>query len=45
VEDDTLPDRFKTVPLEEMLREYYEIRGWDERGVPTEARLKRLELL
>ena len=45
VEDDTLPERFKTFPLEEMLREYYEIRGWDERGVPTEARLKRLELL
>jgi aldehyde:ferredoxin oxidoreductase len=28
-----------------MLEDYYEIRGWDrERGIPTEERLKSLEI-
>jgi aldehyde:ferredoxin oxidoreductase len=30
--------------LEEMLSAYYEVRGWSEEGIPTEARLKRLGL-
>jgi aldehyde:ferredoxin oxidoreductase len=44
-EDDTLPRRFFEEPIEEgkilkredfnqLLAEYYELRGWDERGVP-----------
>lgn len=28
-----------------MLKEYYEVRGWDPAGVPTEATLKRLQLV
>lgn len=55
--DDTLPQRFldtplkkgfskdQTVPLEEMLKTYYKIRQWDEKGVPTEEKLKQLGLL
>jgi aldehyde:ferredoxin oxidoreductase len=53
-EDDTLPERFlkeplpdggaegQTVNLEEMLKEYYEYRGWDENGAPTIETLRRL---
>ena len=44
-EDDTLPRRFFEEPIEEgkilkredfdrLLAEYYELRGWDRRGVP-----------
>ena len=52
--DDTLPERFlkeplpdggaegQTVNLEEMLKEYYEYRGWDENGAPTIETLRRL---
>lgn len=55
--DDTLPDRMlkepvaggpskgHTVRLESMLAEYYQFRGWDENGVPGEAKLKELGLL
>ena len=54
--DDTLPDRLlktrqdkndpKTVvPLDKMLPAYYRTRGWDERGVPTDKKLKRLEII
>lgn len=54
--DDTLPDRFlkegrasdpekKTVPLEKMLDNYYEIRGFDSNGIPTEETLKRLDII
>ncbi len=32
------------VKLSEMLGEYYKIRGWNEKGVPTKQRLKRLGL-
>ena len=50
---DTLPKRLtdvpqdkanpKTkVPLEQMKKTYYKARGWDEKGVPTEATLKKL---
>jgi len=53
-EDDTLPERFFTVPANgriidhaEFLRtrtEYYRMRGWDDNGVPTARTLKRLGL-
>ncbi len=45
-EDDTLPDRFtkdvlsegdskdQVVPVHDMVKEYYRIKGWDENGVP-----------
>ncbi len=54
--DDTLPERLlkepmpegpakgKVHPLEEMLKVYYEKRGYDEEGHPTEEKLKELEL-
>jgi aldehyde:ferredoxin oxidoreductase len=54
--DDTLPERLlkdpiKTGPakgevnhLDQMLPEYYAMRGWDEVGVPTKAKLKELAL-
>ena len=53
-EDDTLPKRLlkdaaKTGPakgsvnrLEEMLPQYYELRGWDAEGVPTDETLSKL---
>lgn len=56
-EDDTLPKRFLEEPmpegptkghvckLAEMLPEYYELRGWDSEGKPTEAKLRELGLL
>jgi aldehyde:ferredoxin oxidoreductase len=44
VADDALPERFSDVPLKEMLKEYYEIRGWDSSGVPQADKLKLLEL-
>ncbi|MHA1612405.1 MAG: aldehyde ferredoxin oxidoreductase family protein [Promethearchaeota archaeon] len=55
-EDDTLPKRFleevmdtgfsknKTVPLKQMLINYYSARGWDQNGIPTIDRLKKLDL-
>jgi aldehyde:ferredoxin oxidoreductase len=55
-EDDTLPERLLKMPvpegpakgmvsrLPEMLPEYYQLRGWDENGIPTEQRLKELQL-
>jgi aldehyde:ferredoxin oxidoreductase len=54
--DDTLPKRFLEEPansgtakgwvckLDEMLPDYYALRGWDEEGVPTAKTLKRLGL-
>jgi len=48
-EDDTLPHRFtheplaegaskgQVVPVRDMVREYYKIRGWDENGVPKKC--------
>ena len=54
--DDTLPPRLLNDPipagpskgtvshLYEMLPEYYEIRGWDENGVPTQEKLDELDL-
>jgi len=52
--DDTLPPRFlktplpeggsrgRTVFLEEMLKEYYDLRGWDSEGVPLKSKLTEL---
>ena len=54
--DDTLPKRLleeplpeggakgQVVRLSEMLPEYYQLRGWDENGVPTKEKLKELSL-
>ncbi len=54
--DDTLPERLlkepmpegpakgKVHPLEKMLTVYYEKRGYDENGHPTEEKLKELGL-
>jgi len=55
-EDDTLPARLLTEPLQEgapagrvwerepLLDEYYKVRGWDSEGVPTAETLERLGL-
>jgi aldehyde:ferredoxin oxidoreductase len=55
-EDDSLPNRFLNEPLQEgpakghvvnieqMLLEYYRIRGWDEMGIPSERKLEELSL-
>jgi len=54
--DDTLPDRLLNEPLmegaakgqvwrgEEMIDEYYTLRGWDKEGTPTPEKLKELGL-
>jgi aldehyde:ferredoxin oxidoreductase len=54
--DDTLPPRLLTLArndgmaagvlpeLDKMLEEYYRLRGWDENGIPTEEKLRELEL-
>lgn len=54
--DDDLPDRFKEEPLpegpaegqvckiDEMLPIYYQLRGWDEEGIPRGETLERLGL-
>ena len=54
--DDTLPKRFLETPmpegpvkgqvfeLDKMLPEYYRIRGWDEKGVPTAMKLEELDI-
>jgi len=53
-QDDTLPKRFLEEPmpdgpskgyvhpLSEMLPKYYEVRGWDEEGIPTEEKKSAL---
>jgi aldehyde:ferredoxin oxidoreductase len=53
---DTLPDRFLKEPstmkgseghvceLDRMLDEYYNLRGWEKTGFPTEAKLKELAI-
>ena len=54
--DDVLPKRLLTakpdgkakgkIPdLGKMLPEYYRLRGWDDRGIPTKERLKELDLV
>ncbi len=50
--DDNLPPRITTeprvknrvVPLDKLLVEYYQWRGWDENGAPTKEKLKELGL-
>jgi len=54
--DDYLPPRFLNEPLldgaakgqvvylDALLSDYYKVRGWNEEGVPTEEKLKELEL-
>jgi len=54
--DDTLPQRFltepfregpsagHTVPIEQLLDNYYQVRGWDVNGSPTKETLARLGL-
>ena len=54
--EDTLPPRMLNEPLPEgpakgrvaeldkMLPEFYEVRGWDEKGFPTEEKLNELGL-
>lgn len=54
--DDTLPPRLlkepltsgagkgKVVELDTMLTEYYELRGWDTSGIPSDEKLKELSL-
>lgn len=56
-EDDTLPQRLLTEPLQEggpkglvwrrepLLDEYYAVRGWDKAGIPTKEKLQELGLL
>ena len=56
VNDDTLPKRMLEEPMtigasaghvckmDEMLPEYYELRGWDKDGVPTPEKLEQLDL-
>lgn len=55
-EDDTLPERLlkepipagpakgKVAELDVMLPQYYEVRGWDEEGVPTDEKLEELSI-
>jgi aldehyde:ferredoxin oxidoreductase len=55
-EQDNLPKRFleepfkeglskdKVVPVKQMLKDYYNVRGWDEEGVPTKEKLKELAI-
>jgi aldehyde:ferredoxin oxidoreductase len=54
--DDTLPERLLKEPIRsgpakgevshvpEMLPEYYKLRGWDTKGVPSKERLQQLQL-
>ncbi|MBS7631974.1 hypothetical protein KEJ47_10530, partial [Candidatus Bathyarchaeota archaeon] len=37
--------RFDNTMLQTMLNEYYSLRGWDERGIPTKETLQRLDVL
>jgi aldehyde:ferredoxin oxidoreductase len=38
------PAKGKVVELDKMLPEFYKVRGWDERGVPTKEKLAELGL-
>jgi aldehyde:ferredoxin oxidoreductase len=52
IKKDTLPPRITTeprvknrvVPLDKLLPEYYEMRGWDKDGTPTKKKLEELKL-
>ena len=55
-DDDTLPERLLKEPLPSgpakgkvseldiMLKEYYEVRGWDKDSIPTKEKLKELSI-
>jgi aldehyde:ferredoxin oxidoreductase len=55
-EEDTLPSRFletpliegpskgRVVPLKQLLQDYYNVRQWDENGIPTEELLEKLSI-
>lgn len=43
-ENDKLPGRMTSVPLETMKKSYYKARGWDENGIPTEKILRKLKI-
>ena len=55
--DDVLPSRFTQEPLpdggaagkapdlENILKAYYELRGWSLEGIPTDETIKRLDLI
>jgi aldehyde:ferredoxin oxidoreductase len=34
----------KVIPFKDLMKDYYAIRGWDEKGRPSENTLKRLKL-
>jgi aldehyde:ferredoxin oxidoreductase len=38
------PAKGHVVELDQMLPEFYRLRGWDENGVPTDAKLAQLGL-
>ncbi len=38
------PSKGKTVPLKQMLKDYYSVRKWDESGNPTDALLEKLSI-
>ncbi|MFA4837220.1 MAG: aldehyde ferredoxin oxidoreductase C-terminal domain-containing protein, partial [Dehalococcoidia bacterium] len=45
--EEPLPDgpaEGNVLRLDEMLPEYYQLRGWDENGIPSEAKLAALGL-
>lgn len=55
IKDDTLPSRFtdelqrmdepnSKVPLEQLRRKYYQLRGWDEEGRPKDSLLRELSI-
>jgi aldehyde:ferredoxin oxidoreductase len=54
--DDSLPKRLTDelmdsedmrtkVPLDLMKKKYYKVRGWDEMGIPTKKKLKKIGIL
>jgi aldehyde:ferredoxin oxidoreductase len=38
------PAKGRVVELDVMLPKFYQVRGWDENGVPTKAKLEELGL-
>jgi aldehyde:ferredoxin oxidoreductase len=45
VAEDSLPERFAEIPLQDLLTEYYAVRGWDSEGIPLPATLSTLGLI
>lgn len=42
--DDCLSDKFGKIPLKKMLKKYYELRGWNNKGIPSKKKLNELNL-